>query len=238
MNNEWKNITRDELYNEYHIEKRSTVDIANKYQIAAASVLKKMKKFEIDRRSRHEKFFGRDFSGIKFNDIDVIRKIKPKNTRRSYKQGYWECKCKCGNIFNMQGWEIIKKERVGCQNCSKTGSRNSKFNGYEGIGLSYWRRCKLNAEKSGREFNITIEYMWDLFVGQNQLCKISGIPIAISTGRKNQTASLDRIDSSKGYIVGNVQWVHKDINKAKSNFNQDVFIEMCHKISDYQRGKV
>jgi hypothetical protein len=45
------------------------------------------------------------------------------------------------------------------------------------------------------------------------------------------TASLDRIDSSKGYIEGNVQWIHKHINKMKNNFNESYFIEICKKIS-------
>lgn len=237
MNYEWKNITKDKLYDEYHTQKNSTVDLSNKYGIATASVLKKMKKFGIERRSRHEKFFGRDLSGVGFNFIRVIKKICKNNNSRSYRQNYWECECKCGNIFHIQAWEIIKQERIGCAHCSKTGNRNSQFNGYKDIRLSYWNRCKLNSEKSGKEFSITIEYVWELFIQQNKLCKISGAPITINNGKKNQTASLDRIDSSKGYIQGNVQWVHKDINKMKSNFNEQDFISFCHQISDYQRNK-
>lgn len=41
-------------------------------------------------------------------------------------------------------------------------------------------------------------------------------------------ASLDRIDSSQGYIKGNVQWVHKDINKMKFDLSQDRFLELCN----------
>ena len=32
------------------------------------------------------------------------------------------------------------------------------------------------------------------------------------------TASLDRIDSTKGYVRGNIQWVHKDINWFKRDY--------------------
>ena len=52
----------------------------------------------------------------------------------------------------------------------------------------------------------------------------------ISFGESNYdvtTASLDRIDSGKGYIVGNVQWLHKDINKMKLHHNQEYFIKLC-----------
>jgi len=41
------------------------------------------------------------------------------------------------------------------------------------------------------------------------------------------TASLDRIDSSKGYIEGNVQWVHKMVNMSKQQYTQEEFINMC-----------
>ena len=45
------------------------------------------------------------------------------------------------------------------------------------------------------------------------------------------TASLDRIDSSKGYILGNIQLVHRDVNRIKSDFEQDYFIKICKLIS-------
>ena len=47
------------------------------------------------------------------------------------------------------------------------------------------------------------------------------------------TASLDRIDSKKGYIEGNIQWVHKDINRMKWAFNEDYFIKLCNNIYQY-----
>jgi len=45
------------------------------------------------------------------------------------------------------------------------------------------------------------------------------------------SASLDRIDSSKGYIQGNVQFVAYGINLAKNNFSDaDVisFLDSIH----------
>lgn len=63
---------------------------------------------------------------------------------------------------------------------------------------------------------------------------MSGLPIVITSTRKNsninfdlQTASLDRINSNLGYEPNNVQWVHKDINKMKLDYNQQYFINMC-----------
>lgn len=54
---------------------------------------------------------------------------------------------------------------------------------------------------------------------------------------RNRTASLDRIDSSKGYKIENIQWVHKDINQMKSALENNKFIELCELVSENQRKK-
>jgi hypothetical protein len=40
------------------------------------------------------------------------------------------------------------------------------------------------------------------------------------------------IDSSKGYIEGNIQWVHKDINNMKWDFTQEEFINYCKLVAN------
>ena len=45
------------------------------------------------------------------------------------------------------------------------------------------------------------------------------------------TASLDRIDSTKGYVENNVQWTLKKINIMKNVFSQKEFIYLCNKVS-------
>jgi hypothetical protein len=45
------------------------------------------------------------------------------------------------------------------------------------------------------------------------------------------TASLDRIDSDKGYAEDNVQWVHKKINSMKQTMRDELFIEMCKRVA-------
>ena len=55
---------------------------------------------------------------------------------------------------------------------------------------------------------------------------MSGLELRFQTTRKDYdaTASLDRIDSSKGYIKGNVQWVHKNINYMKQEMTNEEFL--------------
>lgn len=46
--------------------------------------------------------------------------------------------------------------------------------------------------------------------------------------------SLDRIDSNKGYVEGNVQWVHKDVNMMKQSYSNERFIGICCMIALHQ----
>ncbi len=69
-------------------------------------------------------------------------------------------------------------------------------------------------------------------------CALSGLPLiyAIKSRDTNATASLDRIDSSKGYVKGNVQWVHKTINGMKWDSNEKDFITFCCAVARHRGG--
>ncbi len=132
-----------------------------------------------------------------------------------------------------------------CRKCSdknKTRARNGKLNGkwkgYEGISLSYFNDIKNRTKKINREFNITIEDMWNQFIKQNKKCIYTGVELQLP--KRNRagyfgTASLDRIDSSKGYTKENIQWVHKDINWMKQDFDENYFVNMCDLVSNHTK---
>lgn len=80
-------------------------------------------------------------------------------------------------------------------------------------------------------YDITEKYLFNLYKQQNGLCAISNIPITLE--KKYRTASLDRIDNTKGYIEGNVWWIHKDINKTKRTLTMDELYFWTRKVIDY-----
>ena len=150
------------------------------------------------------------------------------------------CECKCGNKCNVLLTHLRQNKTLscGCITKDKIGKYHPQWNGYNEISGNFWSTLKRN-EKGTRgrkklEFTITIEYIWDLYVKQNRKCVLTGLDITFPKhGKdKNWTASLDRIDSSKGYIIGNVQWVNKDINIMKNKFNEEYFIKMCKLVSN------
>ena len=100
----------------------------------------------------------------------------------------------------------------------------------------YWANLKHGAKARNLVFNITIDYAWQLFLDQNRKCALSGLDLVFyQPGNKftDTTASLDRIDSSKGYIIGNIQWVYKKINYLKMNMPQEEFIQLCKLVANH-----
>lgn len=136
-------------------------------------------------------------------------------------------KCTCGNYKNVLGTHLLAGKTQSC-GCLKRERRN--WQGVGEVSKTYWSSLKRGANGGkGRKpisFDITIEYIAELLIKQGYKCKLSKLPI--STVEK--TASLDRIDSSLGYVVGNVQWLHKDVNMMKRHYSQDYFLDLCFKI--------
>lgn len=122
-------------------------------------------------------------------------------------------------------------------------SKNANWKGCGEISGAYWYGVKFRAKRRRLDFKINIEYAWELFVKQKGRCAISGLPIKFwkknssNEDKKEQTASLDRIDSSKGYVNDNIQWIHKHVNTIKMDFTQQDFIELCKTITLYQETK-
>ena len=90
------------------------------------------------------------------------------------------------------------------------------------------------AKKRSLEFNISVEYMKRLFLEQHQKCAYlkTELYLGCKSGDIYTNASIDRIDSSKGYIEGNVQWVHKKVNIMKQDMTNENFLELCRLIAE------
>ena len=119
-----------------------------------------------------------------------------------------------------------------CKKCSNRKTENSHRGMYNQIRLSWFYKNKTSAETRGIVFNLTIEDVWFMYTVQEGKCALSGLPIGWAEVGSLHTASIDRIDSSKGYLKENVQLLHKDVNMMKQSFSQEYFIEMCSSIAD------
>ena len=176
----------------------------------------------------------KDLSGRQFGNLTVIKRAGSSRAGGST----WVCTCSCGEE-KVYSSDHLTRKKCPVKSCGCLARRRGKdhpyWNGFEGISGNWWyshilRERKQTARKQV-PVEITMEYAWALFINQDMKCALSGVNLEIANTGKYNTASIDRIDSSKGYEEGNVQWVHKDVNFMKRSYSQEYFIDICRKIA-------
>lgn len=228
-------ITKEFLEENYIKLKKSSRAIAEELNIEKGVILRKLKKFGIKPHKgtgNHTK----DLTNKKYYYLKVVSKSHKDENNRVY----WNCKCECGNDVIVLGNSLVTNhtKSCGCRTKKSLYRREKYFGEISGTQWSSIKRC---AAEKGREFKISQEYAWNLFIKQNRKCALSGVEITMPINNKEfsdriHTASLDRIDSSKGYVEGNVQWVHKKINQIKMDLPQEEFVKLCELVynNNYQ----
>lgn len=157
-------------------------------------------------------------------------------------QSYYLCKCtECGNEYRQDGYST----RIGRQGCKYCRTRKDWspeiINEPVEVGditRQWWAKRIIQVVKKRRktrpefEYNIDMKYAWDILVEQDNKCAYTKLPLEFPKDAIGGTASLDRIDSSKGYVKGNIQWVHTNVNNMKGALTHNEFINICKKITD------
>jgi len=168
----------------------------------------------------------------KYNYLTPIKKVSYNEKMRSWN---WLFMCDCGNekVINIQ---LVRRPN-GTKSCGclkqknlnhKKGFYSNKWLGETLIPLTYINSVKRRAKQKNREYSLTEKYLYNLLIEQNFKCKLSGIELSIDLS--NFTASIDRIDSNIGYIEGNIQWLHKDVNYIKYSLSEKELFYICQKI--------
>jgi ribosomal protein L37AE/L43A len=139
----------------------------------------------------------------------------------------------CGNLQTYGRKGHLDDAIRGQWKCKSCSNHDNNFAGKHHFIPHTWFNMKKKAGISrGYAWDLTIENIWDLYEKQDSVCALSGLPIGWSSKGLTATASIDRIDSSEGYILENVQLVHKDINFMKQQFDQEYFINLCKEVAN------
>lgn len=102
---------------------------------------------------------------------------------------------------------------------------------------------RLVAAKSRRAQNdkkvcdITLEDLLRQFEDQRGLCYYSGTSLSLRPNDINGL-SLDRVDSEKGYVKGNVVLCGAIVNKMKTDLSVEQFIEICTAIAVHAKRPI
>lgn len=177
-----------------------------------------------------------------FNDWTAISEDYTEYTSSGALVTFVKVRCKCGYEKISRKYSIEHGVIGKCRSCKKKeGFNNGRFKGYEDLGGYHLNQIQRSAKKRKLEYIVSAEYLWKLLESQNFKCALTGETIMLSRTIDNktkiQTGSLDRIDNSKGYIEGNVRWVHKIINQMRSNRTDKEFIEWCVKVYKHNKLK-
>lgn len=231
--------TKQEIEKLYIKEKRSLKECARILKMNDGTFRNYALKYKIKLRKTYEVLI-KDLTGFKFENLTVIKMVRPPKTRPKNYHTRWKAVCDCGKILVVRATSLIQGATGSC-GCTKG---RGHYTGVGDVSGHHLNRIKRGAIKRGLKFKITALEVWNLFLKQNQKCALSGQEINLvrcfkrrNKKRKVQTASLDRIDSSKGYTIDNVQWVHKHVNKCKQTFTNKEFILICSLVANYKGKK-
>lgn len=160
----------------------------------------------------------------RFGKLLIISSAELDKSRRRR----WNCKCDCGKTSISLEKNLLSNNSKSCGNCHTAGE----------IQGQYWCSILYNAKVRNIEVQISSNDAWNLFLKQDRKCALSGEPLFIKVKKNSKVlikgnASLDRIDSSKGYTLDNIQWVTIKIQKMKNNLSDSEFIQICKQIASY-----
>jgi hypothetical protein len=180
-----------------------------------------------------------DLTGRKFGHLTAVRPTGERGPRGIV----WRVECDCGTVLERCATVLTAGRRRVTQiqaSCGCAGKRNRSpmYKGVGDLSSTKFRGLKASAKHRGHQFRISIQYAWDLYVAQEGHCALTGEAITLSPSRTEKgasTASLDRIDSSKGYVRGNVQWVRVEINYMKHSLSMKDFVVWCRRVASHQQ---
>lgn len=164
-----------------------------------------------------------------------------------------KCECSCGTL-RLFNWRDIRRGRTkgcGCRRntpelkaLAKERATDLQKRGL--LNRGYVRKdakCPFNyilrmLNKPNRKpCDLTIEDLKEIWEKSNGVCPYTKIKLVLPVGATNpnpaisyKMASIDRIDSSKGYVKGNIQYVSRNINYAKGILSHQEMLDFINLI--------
>ena len=123
-----------------------------------------------------------------------------------------------------------------CKTCDKQDCRKRFNSSPERRAVVLWNSAKSRCKKENIIFSITTQDLIDLYKTQNGKCYYSGKQMSYQGGDKDKM-SIDRINSSKGYIKPNIVLCCWQVNDMKNNYSQNDFLFLCKQIYNFSNNR-
>jgi len=175
--------------------------------------------------------------------------IRTENRYTLHPQGKKRC-TKCETVYDTipDNFDIHHRKPNG--ECSYSGQcksclsqiRGNRFDLYKTDVELYVKRLlpavRCRAKEDELEFNLSAEYLAQLWRNQDGLCYYTGKPMNLQATTDDRRAphvdfpSLDKLTPSAGYVEGNVVWTLYGVNRMKNNFTERQFIDFCKLVTE------
>lgn len=143
-----------------------------------------------------------------------------------------ERKCDtCGITFQSKFTGRKDRFRVFCSTECKTEAKlkDARENWRKKV-YQVFHATQSQAKYRGREFDLTLGFVENLWLNQNGCCLISKVPFNWGGKFNPDAPSLDRIDSSRGYTQDNVRLITHHLNIAMNKFGLEQFIKLAKNV--------
>lgn len=141
------------------------------------------------------------------------RYVKASQKKRNGKN-YCSLSCYAKTTYDDKLSEWINSEENKNHIKSMAGNKKDEYTGFRTLLSS----CK----KRNKDCDIDLPFLKSLWEKQKGKCAVTGVDLELKRSyNKNYQASIDRIDSKKGYIKGNIRFTSVSVNWLKSNLDDN-----------------
>ena len=163
--------------------------------------------------------------------IEEFSPNKPKTQFKTSKQSH-RTYCKACVREKAAKW---RADKPGYRGSGRTRSIDSEYRAVMSAIRQRLVDARSRCRKLKREAPTTSDlHLLEVFKSQQGKCALSGVTLSLEKDHPH-CLSLDKIDPSKGYEDGNVQWLSWYVNRAKGEMTLEVFLSMCETVLDYQK---
>ena len=135
---------------------------------------------------------------MKFNKLTVL------DTVVQNKRTYYQVQCDCGRIdLKRKDWVETGRTKM-CKQCSAKLTA-SKYpppvnrSGCEGLSGTHYTALKAGAKRRNLSFEVSPEFLWQLYLQQHKLCALSGSEIILVPAIKENNVDVSPLHA-KGFI--------------------------------------
>lgn len=165
--------------------------------------------------------------------VEFLRSKKEYNRSQKFGRPSY-CSRRCSGKANQKSLgEHLGNGRI--ENLiNKTDNRRDEYSEFK-----WFMRCiKRRKRERQREYDVDLPYLKQVWNEQKGICPLTGWKLELpkhSSNWKNKKnkmyrASLDRIDSEKGYIKGNIRYISVIANYCKNTFTDNEVKLFCEAV--------